>query len=158
MPKHLNINNLVPEDLESEIGERPWGDLIYDDGCLVSSYAAHAALRDLASSWNDDFGQNRQYVLSTLDQAIEHLLRWRAAFAAVVLTEDMMDEATDRLATIMAERRLSPNDLSTVTQKLDAACKTRAAYVYDNTLYGRSGEHIVDALVTSAFAPSKEDK
>lgn len=159
MPKkNLNIANLVPEHLEAEIGEQPWGDLIYDDGCLVSTYATHDCLKTLASSWNDDFGQNRQYVLSTLDLTIAHLQRWRKAFSAVVLTEDMLDEATDRLATLMAERRLSPGELTAVSHKLGAASQARGAYAYDSPFDAEQAETVVHALVTAAFAPPKEDK
>jgi len=144
MGKQINIPNLVPEHLEAEPGEHPWGDLIYDDGCLVSTYAAHAALADLSRCWNDDFGQDRQFVLSTLDHTITHLTRWRMAFAAVVLTEDLIDTATERLATIMAERRLNANDLTSISHVLDSASRAR----------GQSGfsEAEVHALVTAAFA------
>lgn len=142
--KKINIPNLVPEHLEAEPGEHPWGDLIYDDGCLVSTYAAHAALADLSRCWNDDFGQDRLFVLSTLDRTITLLERWREAFAAVVVTEDMIDSATERLATIMAERRLTANDLTVISHTLDSASRARGK--------SRFTEAEMHALVTAAFA------
>lgn len=146
--KKINIPNLVPEHLEAEPGEHPWGDLIYDDNCLVSTYAAQAALMDLARAWTEDFGQDRLFVLSTLDRTIALLERWREAFAAVVVTEDMIDSATERLATIMAERRLTANDLTVVTHTLDSASRARGKSCFT--------EAEMHALVTAAFAAKEE--
>lgn len=148
MPKKLNIANLVPDALELETGDQPWGKLIRCDDCMISSFAAHAALRELASSWSDDHGQNRQFVLSTLDITIRLLKSWRATFAAVVVTEDALDSETERLAAIMAERRVHPVELTAISNTMDVANKRREGSGFDDAA--------IDALVTSAFAPPKE--
>jgi len=147
MPKKLNIENLVPTDLEAPLGAHPWGDLIYDEGFAASSYAAQAALLSLADGWNDDAGRDRQYILSALDTTIQTLSAWREAFRNVVLTEDLIDGATERLAAIMAERRVTPAELTSISNTLDAANRARARAGFD--------EVALNGLVTAAFA-SKE--
>lgn len=144
----LNIRNLVPDGVECETGERPWGDLIYDDGCALSTYAALAALKELADAWEDDHGQNREFVMSTLSLTIDMLLRWKEAFAAAVLTQDVMDDATHSLETMMAERRVTGADLAALARVMDTAALARKAS-------GFKDEHI-RALVTAAFAEEEE--
>jgi hypothetical protein len=148
MPKTLNFTNLVPDELEADLGTHPWGDLIYEDSCLISSFAAQACLKELTGSWGDDFGQDRKYVLSTLDLTLALLSRWRKAFEAAVLTEDMLDEATEELAGIMADNRLSVKTLSDVSKRLDSAAKARVGSGFT--------ESDLRALARSAFAPKKE--
>lgn len=149
MPKKtLNFTNLVPDELEADLGDQPWGDLLYDDSCLISSYAAQACLKELATSWNDDHGQDRKYVLNTLDLTIELLATWGRAFEAVILTEDKLDEATEELASLMAEGRLSVEALANVSKSLDEVAKARA-----KASFSESG---LRALAKAAFAPKKE--
>ena len=149
MPKKtLNFTNLVPDELEADLGDQPWGDLLYDDSCLISSYAAQACLKELATSWNDDHGQDRKFVLNTLDLTLSLLATWRKAFEAVVLTEDMLDEAAEELAARMAEGRLSPSELIVVAQRLDRVTKARAMTYFS--------ESEIRALVKAAFTPKKE--
>lgn len=148
MPKTLNFTNLVPDELEAELGDQPWGDLLYDDSCLISSYAAQACLKELTASWDDDFGQDRKYVLSTLDRTLTLLTTWRKAFAAVVLNEDKLDAATEELASLMAEGRLSVEALANVSKSLDEVAKARAKASF--------GESDLRALAKAAFAPKKE--
>jgi uncharacterized protein YoaH (UPF0181 family) len=148
MPKTLNFTNLVPDELEADLGTHPWGDLLYEDSCLISSYAAQACLKELATPWNDDLGQDREFVLSTLDLTLTLLTTWRKAFAAVVLNEDKLDAATEELASLMAEGRLSVEALANVSKSLDDVAKARAKASFD--------ESEVRALAKAAFAPKKE--
>ena len=149
MPKKtINFTNLVPPELEADLGDQPWGDLLYDDSCLISSYAAQACLKELAISWNDDHGQDRKYVLSTLDLTISLLHTWRRAFQAVILNEDKLDAATEELASIMAEGRLSVEALANVSNSLDEVAKARAKASFT--------ESDIRALAKAAFAPKKE--
>ena len=148
MPKTLNVTNLVPDELEADLGTHPWGDLLYESSCLISSYAAQACLKELATSWNDDFGQDREYVLTTLDLTLTLLATWRKAFAAVVLNEDKLDAATEELASLMAEGRLSVEALANVSKSLDDVAKARAKASFD--------ESDLRALAKAAFAPKKE--
>jgi hypothetical protein len=148
MPKTLNFTNLVPDELEADLGDQPWGDLLYDEGCRVSSYAAQACLKELAISWTDDHGQDRKYVLSTLDLTLSLLATWRRAFQAVILNEDKLDAATEELASLMAEGRLSVEALANVSKSLDEVAKARAKASFN--------ESDLRALAKAAFAPKKE--
>jgi len=148
MPKTLNFTNLVPDELEADLGDQPWGDLLYDEGCLISSYAAQACLKELATSWTDDHGQDRKYVLSTLDLTLSLLATWRRAFQAVILNEDRLDAATEELASLMAEGCLSVEALANVSKSLDEVAKARAKASFN--------ESDLRALAKAAFAPKKE--
>ncbi len=144
--KKLNITNLVPDDIYMSYEEAtcPWLDIIYDDGCLISTYAAHTCLKELATSWNDDHGQNREYILSTLDLTIKHLVTWRKAFSTVVTTEDMLDSARALLTLSLSSR-----DLAVQAQQVTDVAKVRAG--------SGLSEETIRALVLSAFvAPDPE--
>lgn len=137
----LNIANMVPDDLdEVDLAKYPWGALIYDDSCAISSYGAHACLKELATNWNDDYGQNRQYVLSTLDRAIQHLQRWRDAFRDLTYAEDTRREQHRLLGQYLRDE-LPLADIVDAGQQIAAAAKTAAQW-----------NPLTEALIASAFA------
>lgn len=148
MPKKLNIANLVPAELEADLGTHPWGDLIYDDGCLVSTYAAQACLRELSDSWTGDFSRDRVFILGSVNTTVTLLTRWARAFAVVTEVADKSDLATDELATLMAERRLNPKALADISKML-----TEVATVAKDSGFSESD---LRALAKSAFSPDEE--
>ena len=67
----------------------------YDSG--AAEYAACEALRVLARSWDDDAGQNRNFVVQTLADTIGVLERMRDVLHYVVAAQDCLDTARDLL-------------------------------------------------------------
>jgi hypothetical protein len=148
MRKKLNIDNLVPHELEADLGTHPWGDLIYDDGCLVSTYAAQACLKELSDSWTGDFARDRVFILGSVNTTVTLLTRWARAFAVVMEVEDKSDLATEELAGLMAERRITPQALADISKMLAEAAKVATDSGFS--------ESDLRALAKSAFSPNEE--
>ena len=140
--RNLNIDNLTrhPEEVNA-----PWGDLLYTDDCMISSYAAHGALSTLAASWNDDYGQDRAFVVETTRFTIQLLQAWLDAFEAVVLTQDRID-------TVKADLRA---DLVTDDLMYETVAKAREALVAVEKKRAAWGQYsALEALVNAAYAPT----
>ena len=63
----------------------------------AAEYAACDALRFLASAWNDDAGQNRNFVAQTLADTIGVLQRMQTVVNNVIIAQDCLDAARDAL-------------------------------------------------------------
>ncbi len=107
-PIHLPINlatNSRPLDLSSLLDAHPEHEnhaLLDLIGANVGAsgageYAACDALRFLASAWNDDAGQNRNFVVQTLADTIGVLQRMQTVVNNVIIAQDCLDTARDLL-------------------------------------------------------------
>lgn len=139
----LNFENLVltPDRLDACDGS-PWGEVIWDEGCVISTYAANAALNVLKPSWEDDAGADRAFVLNTLDTTIRILTRWRTAFEVAVVSSDMEEEAR----ALLDRDTVSADTLRAVAVTLDQV-RLRCA-----------GWENAEALTRAAFAFSPEEE
>ena len=91
----------------------------YDSG--AAEYAACEALRVLARSWDDDAGQNRNFVVQTLADTIGVLQRMQTVVNNVIIAQDCLNAARDALlAQPVAQASSRVRDLLTAHDDLVA--------------------------------------
>lgn len=90
----LDLSSLLEAHPEHE---NPLMDFIGGGEIGVSEHAACDALRFLASAWNDDAGQNRNFVAQTLADTIGVLQRMQTVVNNVIIAQDCLDAARDAL-------------------------------------------------------------
>lgn len=77
--------------------DNPLTHYLYNDEGL-SDYAARAALYELAGSWGEDHGMNREFMVGSLDHTIAILNLARRLITRGVQREDLKDDAALLLA------------------------------------------------------------
>ena len=71
MPKTLNLDNLTQLP---ETEGNPWSTLLWGNGDFtLGAYTAHDAIISLSRSWAEDKGENRRFMLTSLEETIKAL-------------------------------------------------------------------------------------
>ena len=147
MSKTLNLDNLTqPPETEGN----PWSTLLFDTAHGgIGATAAHAAIISLSRSWAEDKGENRRFMLTSLEETIKALSSYYWALHLVVEHERLHDENA-----VLAERIVAgtvvPADFVALGKRLEAMNDLKQKV-------GIAHEQYAD-LIASAFAPTAKEE
>ena len=130
MSRPLNFAHIIldPENTDGD-EENRWGEVLYANGeDVLASAAAYAALKVLETGWNDDAGQDRRFLLSSLDHTIDRLSDWRRAFSAAVTAKDIEGRVQESVAEDLSRGTISPKTLHAAAAELVPAQALRAGW------------------------------
>ena len=145
MPQTLNLDNLTQLP---ETEGNPWSTLLWGNGDFtLGAYTAHDAIISLSRSWAEDRGENRRFMLTSLEETIKALSSYYWALHLVVEHERLHDENA-----VLAERivagTVAPADFVALGKRLEAMNDLKQKV-------GITHEQYAD-LIASAFAPVAE--
>jgi hypothetical protein len=141
MSRPINFANIIldPENTDED-EENRWGEVLYDNGeDVLASAAAYAALKVLETGWDGELvtcnehgdpfaGQDRRFLLSSLDHTIDRLRDWRRAFSAAVTATDIEDRVQESVAEAFSSGSASPETLHEAAADLVRAQALRAGW------------------------------
>lgn len=130
MSRPINFANIIldPENTDGDEKNR-WGEVLYaDGGNVLASAAAYAALKVLETGWNDDAGQDRRFLLSSLDDALGRLRDWSKAFSAAVTAADIEEHVRERVTEDLSRGTVSPETLRAAAADLVPAQALRVGW------------------------------
>jgi hypothetical protein len=127
-PRPLNFANIIL-DPEGDYDKNPWWEVLYANGeDVLASAAAYAALKLLETGWNDDAGQDRSFLLSSLDHTLDRLREWRSTFSAAVTATDIEEHVREGVALDLSRGTVSPETLRAAAEALLPAQALRAGW------------------------------
>jgi hypothetical protein len=142
VPKTLNLTNLTqPPETEGN----PWSALLWGSGDFaLGAYTAHEAITSLSRSWAEDTGDNRRFVLTSLEETIKALSQFYWGLK-VTLDYETFSEDNRALAERMSKGTVTRADLDAFAKRVDAL----------HDLRGQCGlTDVAPALIEAAFDPS----
>lgn len=145
MFRPLNLPNMTQPP---HTKDNPWSDLLWGSGeCALASDAAHDTVRTLAQSWDEDGGNNRRFMLHSLEETIKALTNYYWALH-LVIEHERLHEENGVLAGRIVDGTATPAEFVALGKRLEAMNDLKQKVGITNEEYA--------ALLKVAFAPVAE--